>query len=168
MKILPALEIPGEETSARVSREALRPVGWLSWGYVDESHRATPQEAYGGRPWTDHHRQYCVLPIVKVAQSCPTLCDSMDCRLPGSSVHGDFPDKNTGVGCHFLHQGIFPTQGLNPGLLHCRQILYQLSHQGIRGIQEGRGREARPEHSDSATTKHLLFNSQGLLHGLLT
>ena len=40
------------------------------------------------------------------------------------------PGKNTGVGCHFLLQGIFPTQGLNPGLLHCSQILYQLSHQG--------------------------------------
>ena len=42
----------------------------------------------------------------------------------------DFPGKNTGVGCHFLLQGIFPTQGLNPGLLHCRQTLYHLSHQG--------------------------------------
>ena len=40
------------------------------------------------------------------------------------------PGKNTGVGSHFLLQGIFPTQGLNPGLLHCRQILYILSHQG--------------------------------------
>ena len=42
----------------------------------------------------------------------------------------DFPGKNTGVGFHFLLQGIFPTQGSNPGLLHCRQILYCLSHQG--------------------------------------
>ena len=42
----------------------------------------------------------------------------------------DFPGKNTGVGYHFL-QGIFPTQGLKAGLLHCRQILYQLSYQGI-------------------------------------
>ena len=42
-----------------------------------------------------------------------------------------FPGKSTGVGCHFLLQGIFPTQGLNPGLLHCRQTLYRLSHQGI-------------------------------------
>ena len=38
----------------------------------------------------------------------------------------DFPDKHTGVGCHFLLQGIFQTQGLNPGLPHCR--LYHLSH----------------------------------------
>ena len=42
----------------------------------------------------------------------------------------DSPDKNTGEGCYALLQGIFPTQGLNPGLLHYRQILYQLSHQG--------------------------------------
>ena len=42
----------------------------------------------------------------------------------------DSPGKNTRVGCHSLLKGIFPTQGLNPGLLHCRQILYHLSHQG--------------------------------------
>ena len=42
----------------------------------------------------------------------------------------DSPGKSTGVGCHFLLQGIFPTQGSNPGLLHCRQTLYHLSHQG--------------------------------------
>ena len=40
----------------------------------------------------------------------------------------DSPGKNTGVGCHFLLQGIFPTQGSNPGLPRCRQIPYQLSH----------------------------------------
>ena len=40
------------------------------------------------------------------------------------------PAKNTGMGCHFLLQGIFPTQGLNLCLLHCRQILYCLSHWG--------------------------------------
>ena len=42
----------------------------------------------------------------------------------------DFPGNSTGVDCHFLLQGIFPTQGLNPGLPHCRQTLYHLSHQG--------------------------------------
>ena len=42
----------------------------------------------------------------------------------------DFPGKNTGVGCHFLLQGIFLTQGSNLGLLHCRQTLYRLSYQG--------------------------------------
>ena len=42
----------------------------------------------------------------------------------------DFQGKSTGVGCHFLLQGIFPTQGSNPGLSHCRQTLYHLSRQG--------------------------------------
>ena len=42
----------------------------------------------------------------------------------------DFPGKSTGVGCHFLLQGIFQPQELNPGLQHCRQTLYRLSHQG--------------------------------------
>ena len=54
----------------------------------------------------------------------------MDCSQPGSSVRGDSPGQNTGVGCHALLQGIFPTQGSNPGLSHCRWILYCLSHQG--------------------------------------
>ena len=42
----------------------------------------------------------------------------------------DSPGKNSRVGCHFLLQWIFPTQGLSPDLLHCRKILYCLSHQG--------------------------------------
>ena len=63
------------------------------------------------------------------AQSCLILWDPMDCSLPGSSVHGDSPGKKTGVGFHALLQGIFPIQGSNPGLLHCR-ILYHLSQPG--------------------------------------
>ena len=47
----------------------------------------------------------------------------MDCSPSGSSVHGISPGKNTGVGCHSLLQGIFPTQGLNPRLL--RLLLWQ-------------------------------------------
>ena len=42
----------------------------------------------------------------------------------------DFSGKSTRVGCHFLLQRIFPTQGSNPGLTHCKQTLYRLSHQG--------------------------------------
>ena len=63
-----------------------------------------------------------------VAQLCPTLCDPMDCSPPGSSVHRIFQAR---VGCYFLLQGIFWTQGSNSGLPNCRQILYHLSHQGI-------------------------------------
>ena len=49
---------------------------------------------------------------------------------PQGPLSRDFPGQNTGVGCHFLPQGIFSTQGLNPHLLHWRWILYPLSHQG--------------------------------------
>ena len=49
-------------------------------------------------------------------QLCPTLCNTMDYSPPGSSVHEDFPGKNTGVVYHFLLQEIFPTQGSS--LLH--------------------------------------------------
>ena len=62
----------------------------------------------------------------EVAQSCPTLCDSMDCSPPGSSVDGDPPGNNTGVGCHFLLQ----SQGSNLGLPRCRHTLCPLRHQG--------------------------------------
>ena len=60
--------------------------------------------------------------VCLVAQSCPTLCDPTDHSLPGSSVPGDSPGKNTGVGGLSLLQAIFPTQELNRGLLHWRQI----------------------------------------------
>jgi len=71
--------------------------------------------------------------VCLAAQLFPTLCDPMDCSPPGFSVHGDSPGKNTGVGCHNLLQGIFLTQGLNPGLT-LRWILYRLSHQGRERI----------------------------------
>jgi len=63
-------------------------------------------------------------------QSCPTLWDPMDCKLPAPLFVEIFRQGSTRVGCHSLLQGIFPTRGSNLGLLHCRQILYQLSHQG--------------------------------------
>ena len=50
-------------------------------------------------------------------QLCPTPCDPIDYSPPGSSIHGDSPGKNTGVGCHALLQEIFPIQGSNPSLL---------------------------------------------------
>ena len=66
---------------------------------------------------------------VLVAQSSLTLCHPMDCSTPGCCPWNS-PGKNTGMGCHFLLQRIFSTQGLNPGLLHRRQILYCPRHQG--------------------------------------
>ena len=112
----------------------------------------------------------------ELLQSCPALCDPIDCSLPGSSVHGILQakilewvavpssrgssnpgieprspalqadclvseppgkPKNTGVGSLSLLQGIFLTQESNCGLLHCRQILYQLSYQGNLTILDG-------------------------------
>ena len=63
----------------------------------------------------------CCLPLEsenEVARLCLTLCNPMDCSPQ------NFPGKSTGVGCHFLLQGIFLTRGSNPGLPHCRQRLY--------------------------------------------
>ena len=73
--------------------------------------------------------QHCVCDVCVKSLSHVRLFAThpMDCSLPGSSVHGIFPGKSTGVGCHFLLQRI-PTQGSNPGLLHCGQTLYRLSH----------------------------------------
>ena len=81
--------------------------------------------------WTTHSPHIMGVSLhAKSFHSCLTLCDPVDCSPPGSSVHGDSPGKNTGVGCHALLQGIFPTQGSNPGLLHWREIPYHLSHKG--------------------------------------
>ena len=84
----------------------------------------------------------------EVAQSCPILCDPMDCSLPRSSTTNvrprDFPGKSTGVGCHFLLQRIFQNPGSNLGLWRCRQTLYHLSRQGFGKaflkVRYGRGR----------------------------
>ena len=64
-----------------------------------------------------------------VTQLCPTICDTMDCGPQGFPAYGDSPGKNNGVGSLSLLQGIFPTQGSNPGLQHYRRILHHLSHQ---------------------------------------
>ena len=69
-------------------------------------------------------------PCLLVAQSCLTLCNPMDCSPARLICPWNSLGKNTGVGCHSLPQGIFLSRESNPGLLHCRQILYNLSHQG--------------------------------------
>ena len=72
--------------------------------------------------WNKSEREKQILYMeLKVAQSCPTLCDPMD-----YTVHGILQARML----ESLLQGIFPTQGSNPGLLHWRWILYHLSHQG--------------------------------------
>ena len=66
----------------------------------------------------------------KVLQSYLTLYNPMDCSPPGSSVHGASPGKNTGIGCHFLLQRLFLTQGWNPHLLHWEVGSLQLEPPG--------------------------------------
>ena len=66
----------------------------------------------------------------QLLQLCPTLCNPMNCG-PQVLCPWDSPGKNTGVDCHTLLQRIFPKQGLNPGLLHCRKILYHLSYREV-------------------------------------
>ena len=67
---------------------------------------------------------------IKVAQSCPTLCDPMDYTVQG------IRQVRILEWVAFPFSRVFPTQGLNPGLLHCRRILYQLSHKGSPRILE--------------------------------
>ena len=67
---------------------------------------------------------------VQLIQSCPTLCDPVNCSPPGSSVHGILQARILEQVAMPSSRGIFPTQGLNPHLLHWRQILYPLSHLG--------------------------------------
>ena len=68
------------------------------------------------------------------SEGCSVVSNSL--RPNGLYSPWDSPGQDTGVGSLSLLQGIFPTQGSNPGLLHCRQILYQLSHKGSPRILE--------------------------------
>ena len=80
---------------------------------------------------------------VLVAQQCPILCYSMDCSPPGSSVHGIFQARILELfAISFSKGSSLPGDQIqgrpNPGLLHCRQILYHLSHQGSPSLVKGR------------------------------
>ena len=89
-------------------------------------------------------QMFCISEWMKVVQSCPTFCDPM-------KNSWNSPGQNTGVGSLSLLQGIFLTQGSNPGLPHCRQILYQMSHKGSPRILE---QVAYPFSSRSSQTRN--------------
>ena len=76
----------------------------------------------------------CAVPCL-VAYSFPTFCSPMDYSPPGSSVQEGSPGKDSGVGCHALLQWILPTRASNPGLLHCRCILYHLVLKNLGGAK---------------------------------
>ena len=75
-----------------------------------------------------HHIFATLCMPAKSLRSCPTLCGPRGLQPARLLCPRDFPGRNTGVGSLSLLQGIFPTQGSNPGLLHHRRILYRLSH----------------------------------------
>ena len=127
-------QFQGKDVMILVERFSLRrgldwkrrqlPSGWS--GSISQEkalHFCSPEVSFLWRGLTACFLCLCV------CHSIVSLCHPMDCSHPGFSVHGIFPGKSTGVGCYFLFQGIFLTQGSNPGLFHCRQILYHLSHQ---------------------------------------
>ena len=90
----------------------------------------------GGEPTVGHLIFITLIFVVKSkwSQSHSIVPDSF--RLHGPYSPRSFPGQNSGVGSHSLVQGIFPIQGLNPGLPHCKQILYQPSHKGSPRILE--------------------------------
>ena len=95
-----------------------KPMGnrkYLNLARAEAQERERDHDKQGRLKW--HLACVCV----KSLQSCLTLCDPMDCSPPGSSIHGDSLSKNTGAGCHFFFQGIFPTQGSN---LHLLRLLH--------------------------------------------
>ena len=91
-------------------------------------------------PQNSSRREPVLMPlsVCMRVQSHPTLCNPTDCSLPGSSVHGMFQARNTGVGCHFLLLGIFPTRGSNPSLLqrlHWQVDPLPLCHLGVNKLK---------------------------------
>ena len=101
----------------------------LEWGAIAFSKGLNLVFWIAGRVFTSWTTREAQKLKVKFTKLCPTLETpwNVACQAPLSM---GFSSKNTGVGCHFLLQGIFLTQESNPRLLHCRQILYQLSYEG--------------------------------------
>ena len=94
---------------------------WYKWTYLQNRNWLTNLESS--------------LMVGLAAKSCPILVTP----TAGLRCPWDSPGRNTGVGCHFLLQGIFPMQESNPGLLNCRQILYRLSCKGSPNLMITKG-----------------------------
>ena len=88
----------------------------------------------GKQQWPQDQKRSAFIPVPKKAKS--ESCSVMSNSLRTHELYNpwNFPCQNTGMGSLSLLQGIFPTQGSNPGLPHCRRFLYQLSHKGSPGI----------------------------------
>ena len=130
-------------------REPLPPSGWLArasfspltaQGWANPPKINIPENDPFFQHWTmaggyvsassKEELDLVYLLLYFLSEKCPALCDPMDSMVQNS------PGQNIGVGSLFLLQGIFPTQESNPGLPHCRWILYQLRHMGSPRILE--------------------------------
>ena len=108
----------------------LHPPRGLCFSHFCSLHLALRSWHPTGLALSDPHLcpSFCTLPLANTCRCCLVTSDVSDSVQPYGALQApcpwDSPGKNTGMGSHFLLQGIFPTQGSNPGLLHCRQILY--------------------------------------------
>ena len=94
------------------------------------------------------------------SEICSVISDSL--QPHGLYSPWNSPSQNTGVGSLFLLQGIFPTQGSNPGLPHCRRILYQLNHQGGPRILEWVAYSFSSRSAQPRNYQHVVFKTMGL------
>ena len=135
-------------TTDRGKKSTLSITPTLRYSFLDgirsSSQHQVPQEERTEHPFFEQKmKDQCMLwvyrpdVLMKELSTAPVESESESCPVVSSSSrpHGLYspwnsPGQNTWVGSLSHLQGIFPTQGLNPGLLHCRRVLYQLSHQG--------------------------------------
>ena len=117
----------GRQASTFLSRRNKQAKKGKQWKWAEQWQSVRCLQSYQSAQSRDQGKTaFLRLYVRYIAQSCPTLCDPMDCNIgPWNS-----PGENTGVGCHSLLQGIFPTWGSNLGLPHYKQILFHLRHQG--------------------------------------
>ena len=122
-------------TALQLEKQLYNDSFWNLYGHWDQRHKACKrwkkkrkevqwiinQHGDSGSPWSSSRKSLW-------SESHSVVSDSL--QPHGLYSPWNSPGQNTGLGSLSLFQGIFPTQGLNPGLLHCRQILYQLSHKG--------------------------------------
>ena len=135
------LEIYIQVWRRHIHRKGLNGPQFTSWAYwwstfpVGIQFITTRRSSYFIKRADYHTKLQCTKETdkkkVKVALLCLTVCSPIESHSPWNSL-----GQNTGVGSPPHVKGIFPTQGLNPGLPHCRQILYQLSHKGSPRILE--------------------------------
>ena len=127
--------------------------------FVRNSYQVVRHEAGDHELWVCPERDCMSKPYALGHRGCPWKgCHVSDSVQPrGLHSPWNSPGQNTGVGCHALLQGIFPTQGSNPGLSHCRWILYQLSQQGNPPLPLGRRNlwKEDPNYSTKVLGRHL-------------